>query len=195
MAIEVGDTPRETPAPAAVPAPVATNPVRSEGLGREAPGSVIPAAPVEHLSIAPSEIRPKSTEVTDISLTLPVARAGAANDERVAIRMIQRAGEIHVSVRTPDAGMAQSLRQDLARLASSLDDAGFRADAWRPAEAVAAPASSHSMREFSQETHPRDTGGNDARQDGSHHGAGQQQRRQRDERPRWVAELEQQRNR
>jgi hypothetical protein len=110
--------------------------------------------------------------------------------------MVQRGGEIHVAVRTPDQQAAQSMRQDLSRLASSLDDAGFRADTWRPAAAnIAGPSSTHGQREFSQEPRQGGASGSGAqsgKQDGRR--PGEQKQRQQDERPRWVAELEKHRN-
>ena len=142
---------------------------------------------------APSAIRqtPKS-EVTDISLTVPGARMDSGADERIAIRMVQRGGEIHVAVRTPDQQAAQSMRQDLSRLAASLDDAGFHADTWRPAAAnIAAPSSAHGQHEFSQQSRQGDTTGGDAQADKRDgRSSGDQKRRQQDERPQWVAELE-----
>jgi hypothetical protein len=137
-----------------------------------------------------------TSAVTDISITVPIVRANAAGEERVAIRMVQRAGEIHVSVRTPDSQGAQALRQDLGRLASSLNEAGFRTETWRPGAVNATSASTQTHKEFSQDTPNRDRTGSNAQSGGSQgRGAGEQKRRQQDERPRWVAELETQTNR
>ena len=114
----------------------------------------------------------------------------------MAIRMVQRGEEIHVSVRMPDAQGAQTLRQDLGRLASSLNDAGFRTDTWRPGAVNGASASTQTQKEFSQDTPNRDRTGSDAQSGGSQgRGAGEQKRRQQDDRPRWVAELATQTNR
>ena len=110
--------------------------------------------------------------------------------------MVQRGGEIHVAVRTPDQQAAQSMRQDLSRLAASLDDAGFHADTWRPAAATSPARLPHTVSaDSSQDTRQGDTAGSDAqsdKQDGR--SPGEQKRRQQDERPRWVAELEEQGN-
>jgi len=121
----------------------------------------------------------------------------SVGEERVAIHMVQRGREVHVSVRTPHPEVAQSLRQDLTTLASSLDDAGFRAETWQPAATIVAGASSaNTQRDTAQETPNRNTAGEDARPGGNGgRESGEQRRRQQDERPRWVAELEQERNR
>ncbi|PWU01375.1 MAG: hypothetical protein C5B51_22950 [Terriglobia bacterium] len=58
--------------------------------------------------------------------------------QRVDVRLIERGGEIRVAVRTPDAGLAGTLRGDLPALSSRLEQTGFRAQTWHPA---AAPAS------------------------------------------------------
>jgi hypothetical protein len=134
--------------------------------------------------------------VTDVSVTIPIPRADASGDDRVAIRMSQVGSEIHVSVRTPDSQLAESLRHDLGKLSSGLDQGGFRTETWRPTPAGAAVQSNaNPQRESSQGSPNRDAGGPDGRSAGNNgHSPGEQKRRQQDERPRWVAELEQQRN-
>jgi hypothetical protein len=102
-----------------------------------------------------------------------------------------------VSVRTPDRDVAQAMRQDLNRLASSLEDAGFRSESWRPSvHEVAGPAQTQAQRQFSQDAPDRGAGGHDRQSNGDGgRGPGEQKRRQQDDRPKWVAELERQRNR
>ena len=188
--------PKEIPVQTAGPAPTDASPL---AMRPPAPSSSVAAAvSTEHVSAAPPAVPLKTApEVTEISLSVPLGQADSGAEERVAIRMVQRGAEIHVSVRAPDHEVAQSLRQDLSRLASSLDEAGFRAEAWRPGVAsVAAPSSAQAQRDLSQDTPHRGATGPDPRSGGQHgQGSGEQKRRQQDERPRWVAELEQHRNR
>jgi hypothetical protein len=66
----------------------------------------------------------------DVSLHL------ADGDSSVDIRMAERAGEIRVTVHTPDRDLASSLRADLPDLVGSLRQSGFHAEAWRPAAAA-----------------------------------------------------------
>jgi hypothetical protein len=162
------------------------------------PVSTAAAPASERVSATPAAVRNNpALEVTDVSLTVPVPRADSAGEDRVAIRMVQRGAEIHVSVRTPDNQLSQALRQDLGRLAAGLDEAGFRTETWRPAvTSVAAPSPSSAHHESSPGASPRDTPGSDAQSGGSQgRNPGEQRRRQPDERPRWVAELEQHKNR
>jgi hypothetical protein len=66
----------------------------------------------------------------DVSLHL------ADGDSSVDIRMAERAGEIRVTVHTPDRDLANSLRADLPDLVGKLRQTGFQAEAWRPAAAT-----------------------------------------------------------
>jgi hypothetical protein len=55
--------------------------------------------------------------------------------ERVEVRMIDRAGDIRVAVRTPDSHLAGALREDLPALASRLEQSGFHSESWHTGEA------------------------------------------------------------
>ena len=183
------ETTVQTPAPSqaiAVPASMAPR-------AAEPANNVTPAPAAEHVSTEPVAVRTNPTsEVTDVSVTIPLPRTDSAGEERVAIRMVQRGAEIHVSVRTPDHQLTQSLRQDLGKLTANLDQSGFRTETWRPAVTPAAAASQTNTRhEFSQGSPYRDAPNPDGRSGGQNQrGAGGQKRRQQEERPRWVAELE-----
>ncbi|HTM49380.1 MAG TPA: hypothetical protein VL285_11880 [Bryobacteraceae bacterium] len=155
------------------------------------------ASVAEPANAAPEAIRENSvSELTDISLTLPINRADSAGAERVAIRMVQRGGEIHVSVRTPDAQLSQALREDLGKLSNGLDQAGFRTETWRPAVTAAAqPGSSSAHQDHPGTASHRDGSDPDSRSGGHQgRGGGDPRRRQQEDRPRWVAELEHSRN-
>jgi len=75
----------------------------------------------------------------------PVKASGAANDirlevnggdRRVEVRLVERGGQVHVAVRTPDVRLADSLRQDLPVLSSRLTEAGYQTETWRPGAAA-----------------------------------------------------------
>ncbi|MBZ5585453.1 MAG: hypothetical protein LAQ30_25275 [Acidobacteriia bacterium] len=53
-------------------------------------------------------------------------------ERRVSIHLVERRGEIHFAVRTPDATLADDLRRDLPALTERLEHGGFRAETWRP---------------------------------------------------------------
>jgi hypothetical protein len=48
------------------------------------------------------------------------------------IRFVERAGEVHVSVRTADTTMAQTLRSGLTDFSARLEQGGIKAEMWRP---------------------------------------------------------------
>lgn len=52
--------------------------------------------------------------------------------------MAEHAGEIRVTVHTPDRGLADSLRAELPDLVGKLRQNGYQAEAWRPAAAAQA---------------------------------------------------------
>jgi len=53
-------------------------------------------------------------------------------DHRVEVRLMERGGEVHVAVRTPDTHLASTLREDLPALSSRLTESGFRTETWHP---------------------------------------------------------------
>jgi hypothetical protein len=59
--------------------------------------------------------------------------------KRVDVRLTERGGEVHVSVRTPDAKLAGALREDLPVLSAKLEQSGFRAETWRPGMSTPPP--------------------------------------------------------
>jgi hypothetical protein len=170
-----------TPAPVTPPAPERSIPVSA-------------ATSIEAVSIPLAA--PKATShVTDVSVNIQVPRADASGDDRVAIRMLQRGSEIHVSVRTPDSQLAQSLRQDLGKLTTGLDQGGFRTETWRPtAVNSGAQTNTNPQHQPQPDSSNREGGSNNRSGGNSGQGSGEQKRRQQDDRPRWVAELEQQKN-
>jgi len=116
-----------TPDPNAIPAPraVADPDGVAAPLHARAARAGEPAAPPE-TRIAPE--LPVKPPITPRDLHLAVG----SGDQRVDVRVAERSGEIHVAVRTPDQRLAGSLRDDLPSLASRLETAGLRAQAWRP---------------------------------------------------------------
>lgn len=69
-----------------------------------------------------------SASVRDISLKLT-----SKDQAPVQLRLSERGGELHVSVRTPDAGLTRGLRDGLSELVGHLEHNGYRAESWQPA--------------------------------------------------------------
>ena len=92
------------------------------------------------------------------SITVKVA--GETADTGIDLRFVERGGDIHLSVRTPSADIAQELRSGLNDLTSRLEHAGLRAEISTPAAAQSAfsdSSSSNSSSSHSQDD-PGDTG-------------------------------------
>ena len=114
--------------------------------------------------------------VHNISLRLSSAEQGS-----VQVRLSERAGELHVTVRTPDTGLTRGLRDGLPDLMSRLQVNGYRAETWQPGgqggqnRGYDAPGQGNSQQ----------------RQGGGNQQQNAQDQQQPDEKtPHWVSELE-----
>ena len=114
------------------------------------------------------------TPARDITLRL------SEGDQRVAVRLVERQGEVRIEVRTPDSGLAGDLRRDLPSLAARLEQSGFRAGTWQGGPEWRRPSGSDS---------PAADQGSSAGQ-GRRHG-----REGRDDQPRRSPEAEEQTDR
>src|SRR5262249_47261095 len=110
--------------------------------------SVSPTASVD----PPTPATPATPPVPH-TLAIRIAQPHAAP---VDLQVSQRAGEVHVAVRTPDFGLQTSLRQELPTLVHSLERAGFHSEvftrdgATQPAAALS-DTSSFDERQESQQ--------------------------------------------
>ena len=98
-----------------------------------------PAGPTVEAAARPANAAPELAEIA-----VPVATKATGPAQEIAVRISQpdspvvdlhvteRGGEIHVAVRTPDAELQTSLRQDLGTLTNSLERAGYHTEAFVP---------------------------------------------------------------
>jgi hypothetical protein len=141
---------------------------------------------------SPASGAPGASPVQEIAL-----RIAQIDRPALDLRVTERAGEIQVTVRTPDAGLETALRQDLGTLTSSLERAGYRTETFVPRESAGAPASgalnsAQSPNLNSGEDREKQQPGSSGRQSGDP-GGHPQQKRQRDPRPQdWLNEMENQ---
>lgn len=128
----------------------------------------------------PNELRPRAAR--EIQLRVP-----AREESPVDVRLVERAGHLHVSVRTREAGLSSVLREHLSELVTRLEGQGFRTQTWTPEAArlaVAEPAGDNLA--GSPDPHG-DTGS------GRHMGSGGSpdgRERQQEDKPRWLAGFE-----
>ena len=137
---------------------------------------------------APQFIEPSNEEhaaesVRDISLRLT-----NKDQSSVQVRLSERAGELHVSVRTPDTGLTRGLRDGLSDLVGRLENSGYRAETWQPAG-----SGSFAGQDQSHDSSSR--GGQQQNAGGSGSGTGQQQNARDQQQPdgqtpKWLSELE-----
>ena len=137
---------------------------------------------------APQFIEPQNEEhatesVRDISLRLT-----SKDQAPVQVRLSERAGELHVSVRTPDTGLTRGLRDGLTELVGRLENSGYRAETWQPTGSGGSTAHDQS--------HDSSRGGGQHQNaGGSGSGTGQQQNARDQQQPdgqtpKWLSELE-----
>ena len=159
-----------TPAPAA-PAPAA------DATGTSSQPSMI-------ATHAPAGVHTDTTAKTGTASELSFSVSGS-DQQKVEVRVMDRAGEVRVSVRTPNEELATTLRSDLGSLTGKLNQSGFTTEAFAPG--------SHSG-EFSREqNNPSANQQQSSGQDRNFQRQGQQQESQQDSRsrrPQWLDELE-----
>ena len=68
---------------------------------------------------------PKSLPVRELRLEVN------GGERKVEVQLIERAGDVHVAVRTPDVRLAGEIRENLPALSSRLEQNGYRTETWR----------------------------------------------------------------
>jgi hypothetical protein len=170
-------TPASTPASTVMAAAAATS------------GSAIPeatakeTAPVVHTAPVSEPVeRPVPAPAQHISLSL-----ADSDNQRVEIHLMDRAGEVRVSVRSGDEALTHSMRADLTSLTGKLNQGGYGTESFAPAGASLSNSADRRQPSEGRES----TGGN--RQNPQQNQPGGQQQPPRDgrgQRPAWVEELE-----
>jgi hypothetical protein len=127
---------------------------------------------------------PSGESVRDISLRLSDGEQGS-----VQVRFSERAGELQVSVRTPDTDLSRGLRDGLSDLVGRLQSNGYRAETWQPSG-----SGDFTGQERGQDAPPQGGSSHGRSGGGSGSGAGQQnphdQQQPDDQTPKWVREME-----
>ena len=164
--------------PAVAASSTATTDSRAASGGKAAAES----RPTQFLE--PSQETPvrNGESVKDISLRLSDKDQGS-----VQVRLSERAGELRVSVRTPDTGLTRGLRDGLSDLVGRLEHNGYKAETWQPAD--------NSSSAHDQGRQPSQDNSSRQQQGGSGNESGQQQNARDHQQPdaqtpQWVGELE-----
>jgi hypothetical protein len=155
-------------------------PPRVETAPQAAPPSSGPAAPPQPGPIARQEpivdppAAPRSS-AHNFSVRLPDNNGGSTQ-----VRFVESGGEVRVSVRTADEGLAQNLRTHLNDLSQRLAEGGIPAEIWKPA------ADSASSQNNNQHQPDRDGRGSNGQPSGGQDGQSDRQQK----RPAWLEEME-----
>lgn len=113
-------------------------------------------------------------------------RVESAKGENVDIRIVQRAGDLQIAVKSADGDITQGLRHGLSDLSNRLNASGYDAETWQPGQHT---TTAETAAKAGDSPHHPPSGDSQA-----HSGWSQQHRGQRDNnpsnRPRWIQELE-----
>jgi hypothetical protein len=113
-------------------------------------------------------------------------RVESAKGENVDIRIVQRAGDLQIAVKSADGDITQGLRHGLSDLSNRLNTSGYDAETWQPGQHT---TTAETAAKAGDSPHHPPSGDSQ-----SHSGWSQQHRGQRDNnpsnRPRWIQELE-----
>ena len=160
------------------PAQAALANSESGGLGI-ATSFTAPSAPVrdgqqESVPAPPSKAGPPDPPIPQAAIasasapTAGIKLAINENGQRVELSVIERAGDIHVAVRTPDAQLASAMHEQLPALSSKLEQGGIHSEFWRPGAQAAG------------ESKPIETAGNMASDSRQESGGRRQQQESQD---------------
>ena len=127
-------------------------------------------------------VKPSTTPVNEISV-----RVSGPDQTSAAIRVLDRSGEIRVSVHASDPQLANTLRSDVDELRSHMANRGWDADVWKPEGTATSstPASVNNGKSESQ--NPDNSAG---RRDAQPQQQSRQQQNNSEKRPEWMDELE-----
>jgi flagellar hook-length control protein FliK len=92
-------------------------------------------------------VDPKVEEPKPIGAARDIRLEVSGGDQRVEVKLTERAGQVQVAVRTPDSHLADRLRESLPSLTSHLAENGIRAETWRPTATI---SGEHHFKELPQ---------------------------------------------
>jgi hypothetical protein len=136
-------------------------------------------AVADQFAVPEAKAAAPSTASHDIRVSIPDERGGATE-----VRFVGNSNDVRISVRTPDADLAHTLRSNLNDLTQRLASNGIQTELWRPGA-----EQSFSQGGSQQPYDPNSSGGGN-----SSRGQQQQQQEQnsdsRQNKPQWLEEME-----
>jgi len=150
-------------------------PSRSVAAAPPEPGKPDPTAMAQVLSGSPPRETAASGPAQNISVRLSTDQSPA-----VEVRVMDRGGEVHVAVHSPDAATSESVRAGLPDLVAKLGQRGYEAEIWHP---PAGPSASSTNTQ-------RESGGAFGRGEQQQPGGQQPRHHPRQQQPAWIEEME-----
>jgi hypothetical protein len=159
--------------------------------------TLTPATPTFTASARPTTAAASAQDITPTRPEVPASpmkdisvRIQSEQGENVDVRILHRAGDVQIAVKSADGETTQGLRHGLSELTDRLNASGYHADTWHPSHtATAAENTANSGNSQQQQSQQQSQGDSQ-----SHSGWSQQQGGRRDDhqpnRPRWIEELE-----
>jgi hypothetical protein len=180
-----GNSTAAAPAASSAPADILGNPLAFHASSPVGPAVVDSSAPAAPAAPAATETKVPAAPVHSAQeIAVSVA---SNNDQKVEVRLVERAGEVHVSVRTTDETLAHTMREDLGSLTGKLAQNGFGAEAYSPARAE---SSSFSNQRGASENQDSKGGQQQGSRQGGESSQQQSQQESRDKRPAWLEAME-----
>jgi len=162
------------------------NPVHTTaGLQTDIPAAkVTPSeATAEALRTSESNLAPAAPLKTGAAQEITI-RIDQPDASPVDLRVVERSGQLHVDVRTPDAAMQSSLRADLGTLTNSLQRAGYHAETFTPSGAARTASGPQMSNPDNQQDPSRQRGGS------SDFSEGRRRKQQSKNLSSWLEEME-----
>jgi hypothetical protein len=114
-------------------------------------------------------------------------RVENSQGQNVDVRIVQRAGDLQIAVKSANLDTTQSLRNGLSELTNRLNASGYQAETWKPGLQAAASSESSSGSGNSSDQPP--SGDSQSNSSWSQQNQGQRDNNPSN-RPRWISELE-----
>jgi hypothetical protein len=161
------------------------DPTRSAVTSTTAPAATPYNATAEALRTTESNLAAAPPLRTGAAQEIAI-RIATADSPAVDLRVVEKAGQVHVDVRTQDSGMQSSLRQELGTLTNSLERAGYHTETFIPSSTLARAASSA---QAGNQDHQQDPSQN---RGGSADSSGGRRQQQQKRSGTWLEDLEEQ---
>jgi len=114
-------------------------------------------------------------------------RVENSQGQNVDVRIVQRAGDLQIAVKSANLDTTQSLRNGLSELTNRLNASGYQAETWKPG--LQAAASSESASGSGNSSDQPSSGDSQSNSSWSQQNQGQRDNNPSN-RPRWISELE-----